>query len=282
MALLSFGIARGAAPSYSALDIVNATNFTPGPFAPNSILALFGANLAPPDTTAQLTSSDIVNDTLPANLAGTEVFVGYSPGSGGPSQPAPLYYVGSDQNGSGQVNFILPAGLCPSLPCSVAVRLTTNSNSGPIVNIDVVAAVPALFPLPNYPGFVIATNGDSDNLITPDSPAHAGDIAVLYMTGLGKTVTDPEPGQLPNYTSPLADLANLKITLGSVSIDPTTLCPAANGAFAPCIQYAGLAPLEAALYQINLTIPPGIAANPAIQVWMGAASSPAGMYLAVQ
>jgi uncharacterized protein (TIGR03437 family) len=281
LALLCLGTARGAAPSYSAAGIVNATNFTPGPFAPNSVLALFGSNLA--TSTYILTGADIQNDMLPTNLVGTQVFVGASSGTGGPSQPASLYYVGAnDDNGQGQVNFILPANLCPTLPCSVAVRLTSNSNSGPIVNVDMVAAVPALFPYLNYPGFATATHGDSYDEITPDSPAHVGDIAVLYVTGLGKTVVDPAPGELPNYTSLLADVGDLKITLGGVTIVPATTCPSQNGPPAPCIQYAGLTPLEAALYQINLTLPAGIGTNPVIQVWLGGQSSPAGVQLAVQ
>lgn len=283
LALLCFGIARGAAPSYSAVSIVNATDFTPGPFAPNSILALFGSNLA--TSTYGITGADIQNNdgSLPTNLAGTQVFVGASAGSGGPSEPAPLYYVGAnDDNGQGQVNFILPGNLCPTLPCSVAVRLTSNSNSGPTVTIQMVAAAPALFPLPNYPGFVIATHGDSASLITPDSPAHVGDIAVLYVTGLGKAVYDFAPGELTPTPEWLADLADLQITLGGVTIVPTTICPSQTGPPGPCIQYAGLTPLEAALYQINVTLPAGIGTNPVIQVSLGSQSSPAGVQLAVQ
>ncbi len=283
LAFLCFGIARGAAPSYSAAGIVNATNFTSGPFAPNSILALFGSNLA--TSTYGITGADIQNHngSLPTNLVGTQVFVGSSVGSGGPSTPAPLFYVSANNSqGYGQVNFILPANICSSLPCSVAVRLASNSNSGPTVTIDMVSAAPALFPNPSYPGFLIATHGDSFAVITPDSPAHVGDIAVLYVTGLGKTVVDPAPGELPNYTSLLADLANLKITLGGVAIVPTTICPSQTGPPAPCIQYAGLTPLQAALYQINLTLPAGIGTNPVIQVSLDGQSSPAGVQLAVQ
>lgn len=283
LAFLCLGIARGAAPSYSPLGIVNASNYAPGPFAPNSVLALFGSNLA--TETHTLAADDIQNDMLPTQFVGvgTQVFVGSSVGTGGPSQPAPLYYVGAnDDNGQGQVNFILPANICASLPCSVAVRLTSNSNSGPIVTIEMVAAAPALFTYLNYPGFAIATHGDSSAVITPDSPAHIGDIAVLYVTGLGKTVVDPAPGDLPNYTSLLADVANLKITLGGVTIVPTTICPSQTGPPAPCIQYAGLTPTAAALYQINLTLPAGIGTNPAIQVSLDGQSSPAGVQLAVQ
>ncbi len=285
LAFLCLGIARGAAPSYSAAGIVNAPNYTPGPFAPNSALALFGSNLA--TSNYGITGADIQNNngslSLPTNLVGTQVFVGSSVGSGGPSHAAPLFYVSANNSqGYGQVNFILPANICASLPCSVVVRLSTNSNSGPEVTIDMVSAAPARFTYLNYPGFAIATHGDSASVITPDSPAHVGEIAVLYVTGLGKTVVDPAPGELPNYTSLLADLASLKITLGGVVIVPATTCPSLTGPPAPCIQYAGLTPLQAALYQINLTLPAGIGTNPAIQVSLDGQSSPSGVQLAVQ
>jgi uncharacterized protein (TIGR03437 family) len=278
-------MAWGAAPSYSAAGIVNAANFTAGPFAPNSVLALFGSNLA--TDTYGITGADIVNNMLPTNLVGTQVFVGSSAGSGGPGTPAPLYYVSANNSqGYGQINFVLPGDICASLPCKVVVRVSSNSNSGPAVSIDVAGAAPALFPLPNYPGFVIATHGDSYSEITPDSPAHVGDIAVLYLIGLGKTVVDPLPGELPNYTSLIADLADLRITLGGLTIDPTTVCPSPNGVpdILPgrCIEYAGLTPLQAGLYQINLVLPPGIGSNPQIQVSIGDQSSPAGVQLAVQ
>ena len=43
MAVLFGGTVWGAAPSYVAAGIVNAANYAPGPFAPNSVL-LFEAD----------------------------------------------------------------------------------------------------------------------------------------------------------------------------------------------------------------------------------------------
>src|SRR5258706_12639641 len=40
------GTAWANIPSYSAAGIVNASNYAPGPFAPNSIVSIFGTNLA--------------------------------------------------------------------------------------------------------------------------------------------------------------------------------------------------------------------------------------------
>lgn len=268
LAVLSLGIARGAAPSYSAAGIVNASNFTPGPFAPNSILALFGTGLA--TSTYGITGADIKDNQLPTVLSGTRVYVG--------DNPAPLFFV-SD----GQVNLVLSGTVCyPAPPCTVVVYAASNSNRGPDVAVNVVAAAPALFTPLNYAGYATATHGDSANLITPDSPAHTGDIAVIYATGLGRTQADPAPGELPNNTSPLSNLAALRITLGGLAIDASTACTDQGGKSSPCIQYAGLTPLQAGLYQINLTLPAGIGTNPEIRVYVGDQGSAAGVKLAVQ
>jgi len=45
-ALLLANTAWGQAPVYSAVAIVNAPNYAPGPFAPNSIVTIFGSALS--------------------------------------------------------------------------------------------------------------------------------------------------------------------------------------------------------------------------------------------
>ena len=45
--------------------------------------------------------------------------------------------------------------------------------------------------------------------------------------------------------------------------------------------YAGIAPENAGLYQINLTLPMSVGANPQIQLVMGQASSISGVHLPV-
>ena len=44
--MLAAGTAWAQAPTYSAAGIVNAWDYSPGPFAPNSVLSLFGTNLS--------------------------------------------------------------------------------------------------------------------------------------------------------------------------------------------------------------------------------------------
>lgn len=253
VALLFLGSAWGAVPSYSAASIVNAANSAPGPFAPNSILTIYGSGLA--RSTQGITGSDVQGGFLPTELNSTQVFVGDA--SGG--TPAPLFYV-SD----GQVNFVLPGTVGPD---PVVIRVVREGQYGPAVTLTLAPAAPALFT--TAAGYALASRADY-SLISPDNPAHAGDIVVLWTTGLGKTAHNPQPGELPNYTSQLLDLTALQVTIGGVPVDPAR------------IQYAGLTPLSAALYQINLVLPATVPSDPEIRVTVSGQTSPAGVKLAVR
>jgi uncharacterized protein (TIGR03437 family) len=102
-------------------------------------------------------------------------------------------------------------------------------------------------------GYAIATSADG-KLLTADAPAHPRDVIVIYLTGLGRTLINPAPGEVPKYASQIVALASLKVTIGPVKLDP--------GA----IKYVGLTPGSSGLYQINLVAPDGAGNDPEIQV----------------
>ncbi len=252
LAFLFAGIARGQAPSYSAASIVSTAGYSAGPFAPNSMVTIFGTALSP--SAQSITPADIQNNSgLPTNMNSTTVYID--------SQPAPLFYV-SD----GQINFVLPGTVGPAPPVLVVVR---EGLRGPAVTLPLAPAAPFLFLLPSAPAYIIASRPDY-SAITPDAPAHAGDTVVIWATGLGKVQHNPAPGELPNYTSPLADMTALQVTIGGTPLDPAR------------ILYAGLTPLSAALYQINLVLPATLPNDPEIRVFVGGQPSQAGLKLAVQ
>jgi uncharacterized protein (TIGR03437 family) len=238
------------APVYTAASIVNAADNLSGALAPNTIATIYGANLA--YSTIGLTASDVRNGVLPFVLGSseTEVFVG--------DYPADLYYVSPTQ-----INFLVPPNLLP-LPRSVWVVI--DGLRGPIIPLTILPAAPALFQLD--PQNVVATNLKGD-VLTSTTPAHPGDIVVLYATGLGATVPDSIYGQLPTAAASLAPGANLQVLLDGDAVDPSA------------ILYAGIAPGNAGLYQINLALPASTATNPQIQLMMGAASSIGGVHLPV-
>jgi uncharacterized protein (TIGR03437 family) len=250
LAILFVGIARGAAPSYSAAGIVNAGSFAPGPFAPNSIVTIFGSGLA--GATQGLTSADIHDDHLPTELANTQVLVF--------GTPVPLFYV-SDA----QVNFLMPGNQSKG---PAEIRVVRPGQVGPVATVTVVDAAPALFTAPQ--GYVIAAHGNDLSLITPDAPARAGEIIVIYAAGLGKTERNPGVGELPGYISYLLNWKSAKVMLNGVAIDPDRLL------------YAGLTPASAGLYQINLQLPASVPGNPELRVAIGDQLSQAGVKLPLQ
>jgi uncharacterized protein (TIGR03437 family) len=234
--------------------MVNASNYTPGPFAPNSIVSIFGSGLA---WSAQgLTAGDIINNTLPTALNGTQVLVGVGEGGG---YPAPVLYV-SD----GQVNFLVPSN---QLDGDVKIRVVREGVTGPEITVTLVDAVPALFQ--TAAGYAIAAHLDN-SLIAPGSPAQAGETIVVYASGLGMTLPNPTPGVIPLSAAVIQRLSDLKVYLSGTAVDPAS------------ILYAGLTPGSAGLYQIDLVLPGSLGTDPEIRVAIADQSSPAGLKLAVQ
>jgi len=249
LAILFVEIARGAAPSYSAAGIVKAGSFAPGPFAPNSIVTIFGTGLA--RSTQGITPADIVDHHLPTELNGTQVRLsGFA--------QVPLFYV-SD----GQVNFLMPANI---LNGAVDLRVVRNGEAGPAVTVTVVDAAPALFATLDQ--FAIVTHADG-SLIVPATPARAGEVIVIYAAGLGKTERIPLDGELPAYISYLLNWKSAKVLLNGVAVDADRL------------SYAGLTPASAGLYQINVQLPDTVPADPELRVSIGDQLSQAGLKLLV-
>jgi len=249
LAALAAGAAWGQAPAYSAANIVNASDYSPGPFAPNSVLGIFGANLS--WSTRALMSGDIAGNTLPTQLDSVEVYVD--------NWPAPLLYVSATQ-----INFIVPGN---EISGGITVRVVREGVSGPEVTVTLVDAAPALFDLGT--GYTIAAHADGSP-ITADSPAHAGDTIVVYATGLGRTQPNPSPGVIPQTAAEILGQASLVVCLDGAPLDWFR------------IKYAGVTPFSVGLYQINIELPPTLGTDPEIRVAMGAENSLAGLKIFVR
>jgi len=250
LAILLCSIAKGQAPSYSAAGIVNSSNWSAGPFAPNSVLALFGTNLS--YATDPVTAQEQPGFPLPTSLGGVSVYVS--------DTLAPLLFVSATQ-----INFLVPMNL---LPGTKPVRVVRQGTTGPEAPIAVIAAAPALF---SVSGYALAADWNAANaLVTPDAPAHPGDIVILYATGLGKPVPSPGVPDVPTTANPILALPDLKVTLAGVPLDPSF------------IKYAGVTPYWAGLYQLNLLLPDKLPNDPEIIVSIANQSSSAGLKLAVR
>ena len=250
MAVLVINAVWGQAPAYTAAAIVNASDFTPGPFAPNSVLSIFGTNLS--WDTHTLASSDIAATTLPTQLANVSVYVD--------NWPAPLLFVSPSQ-----INFIVPGN---EISGDITVRVVREGVTGPEVTIALVDAAPTLFPTGN--GYIIAAHGADGSLITPASPATGGETIVVYATGMGRTEPNPSPGAIPQTAATIVDYSSLNVYLDGVAL-PWYL-----------IKYAGVTPFSAGLYQINIELPNPVDTNPRITVTIGTQSSLSGLQVAAQ
>ena len=237
--------ARAQAPSYTAADFVNASDYAPGPFAPNSVVSLFGSNLSFNTATGQIPFS--------TSLGGAEVWVS--------STAAPLLYVSP-----GQINFLIPSNLSAG---TVSVQVYRQGTVGPSVAITVVNAAPA--PFVGVQNFALAEDWNQNYaLVNSANPAHPGDTIVLYLTGLGHTLPNPDPGTALSTAAPIANPTELSLLLNGAAINSTL------------ILYAGLTPNFPGLYQINFMLPMNTATNPQITISMAGQTSPAGVLLAVR
>jgi uncharacterized protein (TIGR03437 family) len=257
LAALAGRIASGQAPTYSSDSIVNGANYAPGPFAPNSIISIFGENLA--FVTAPMPANSGV---IPLQLGGVEVNIN--------GLWSPLIYVSPTQ-----INLLLPGYLAPGTATLVVNRQGTY---GPSAAISLVPVAPQLFITSD--GFVIAQHADYSQ-ITSDAPAQPGEIIIVYAIGLGPVLSlaSSAAGAAVLPQSPAPTDTDLQVLLNGSAVASW-----ANGGNQGTsqIQYAGVTPGSAAVYQINLVLPTDLPANPEIQVSAGGQMSTAGVVLPTQ
>jgi uncharacterized protein (TIGR03437 family) len=256
-------------PNYTLASVVNGASFQAS-LAPNTIVSLFGTNLS--WNTVALQESDLTNGQMPTMLGGVQVFVA--------TYPARLYYVSPTQ-----VNLLIPSYLRPG---PMNFWLARDGASGPVVQITVNAAAPALFQAPA--GVAVATHADG-SLITAAAPASAGEVVILYATGLGwvypagldwtyATASGWTPqagvacpsdgvqdGVLPVAAQWICNMEQFSVWVAGTPID------------SGLILYAGVTPGYAGLYQVNVRMPDKFTPDPEIRVALGASVSAAGILL---
>jgi len=202
--------------------VVHAASFTPnGALAPGSIVSVFGANLAATSATAS-------SLPLPKTLGGASLQVG--------DYEVPLFY-----SSGGQINAQLPYELQPNSRPQLIVKgadFVTVPET-----ITVAAARPGIFTTTQDgkgQGVIMDT---ANRLVDAANPAKAGDVVVVYCTGLGAT----NPAVRSGEAAPASPLAHV--------VTPVTVTIGGQPA---AVQYAGLTPGFVGLYQVNVQIPSGV------------------------
>lgn len=221
--------------------IVNGASFAKGqPVSPGSLVSIFGTGLV-----SKVASADTI--PLSTSLSGVTVTFADLP-------PAPLLSVIPGAAGSDdQINAQVPWDIGSGTGVVNVMVTTANGTSAPVaVNFA-----------PSMPGIFIAALGGqlnavavnfSDNslawpqgLVSSSHPAKAGDVLVIYATGLGAVDHPPVEGGIP---SQLANtIAPPKVLFGGVAGE---------------VLFSGLSPQFVGVNQLNVQVPTGVKAGNAV------------------
>lgn len=205
-------------PTVPPGSVVNGASFTPSaPVAPGSIASVFGLGLAVVDQ----------DGLLVRTFGGTQVrFAGVA---------APLYAVHDNQ-----INVQVPTALTGTSSATLEVF---SPNGSETTTVSVAAVAPGIFSFSSDgkgPGAILHPDFSP---VTAANPAVAGEVVLIYLTGLGPTNPPVSEGQL----APVATATTpVSVTIGGKQ----------TGA-----DYAGTAPGFAGLYQINAAVPSGLASG---------------------
>jgi uncharacterized protein (TIGR03437 family) len=210
--------------------------------APGEFITIYGSNLrtgAPASPTSA---------PYPDSLAGTQVTLA--------GLVLPLAY-----SGTGQINAIVPYDLPPNTIQQIVVQSGAALSQPEMVTIG--AAKPSVFTQDQSgsgPGAILVQKAGTSvsTLVTASNPASAGDALLIFCTGLG-TVSPTVAAGASTPAAPLSKTDN-QVTVKVGGQNATVL-------------FAGLAPGFVGLYQVNVTVPAGIAAASNVPLIMTAAET---------
>ncbi len=215
--------------NFPGLTALNGANFVPNqPLAPGVIASIFGfANQFG-------TATQAASAPLPKQLANIQVLLN--------NEPAPLYYVGTNQ-----INFIVPND-APTT--GTADLLVMRTDTGQILGdypVQMNVASPAIFTLGTTAGVgqVAAINQDG-TINGPTHPAINNSVVAFYATGEGFVPGAPPDGVAA--TGAVSAPQHINVIIGSVGFVPD-----AN------VLYSGLAPGLPGVWQVNVMIPNNVA-----------------------
>ena len=242
---------NATAPAIFSGGIVSAASFaSSAPLAPGAFASIFGKHLGNSSVLASALP-------LPTDLAGAQAVVA--------GELAPVDYA-SD----GQLNVLLPFDLPANSTQQIIVQQgTAYSLPQPLT---IAATGPAVFTRDQSghgPGAIVVVKPDGTQFPADAThPASTGDSLVIYCAGLGTV----DPAVAIGAAAPTLPLAKVA----------TPITATIGGQPAP-VSFAGLTPTYAGLYQVNVTVPPGITPGPSVPVVLtGAGLSSPPVTVAIQ
>ncbi len=254
-AFIALGTATGAYPLYSLtlglatqtysgsgvylnpLGVVSSANFAPitNPIAPNEFISLFGTGMAGGTVEAK-------SLPLPTTLGNVQVTVN--------GIAAPLDYVSPTM-----ITALVPSSISPLNNVLYAtVQVSNNGALSNPVTVYTSNTAPGVFAQPVGIGPAAAQHADY-SAVSSSSPAKIGETIVIYAGGLGAVTPAVAPDGGPALSSPPYNTVDAATIHVDFSLVPATT-----------IDFAGLTPTAAGLYQINVPIPAGTASNVFVNV----------------
>jgi len=245
--------------------ILNAASFTT-PVAPGSLLSIFGTNLA---------TSLVSADSIPLSTSLGGVTVTFAQGSNTYTSPLLFVFQGdANQNTPSQINAQLPWEIVPGGP-AVSVTVTSNGATSAPASVPVGSVGPGIF---SSSGLAIATD-NADGVLAwapgavPGVTTHAvkaGDVLIIYATGLGPIDTPIANGTAPAYVDNV---------LHTNTVTPTVLV----GGVPAQLVYSVLSPQFVGVNQMAIIIPNGAPTGDkvALQIQQNGQTSPDSTTIAV-
>ena len=218
--------------------VVNAASYaSQAPLAPGTLISVFGSKLAQNEAATTL--------PLPMDLGGSSLVIA--------GLEAPLLY-----SSGGQVNAMIPYGV--QVNARQQMVIARGSSLSVAQGLTIAAASPGVFSTDGsgkgQGNIYVAQPDSTQTLADAGHPATAGDNIVIYCTGLGEvtpSLTAGAPAPVDHLTS---------------TVNPVTVT---IGGVAAQVQFAGLAPGFAGLYQVNAMVPNGVTPGPAVVLSLAAA-----------
>jgi uncharacterized protein (TIGR03118 family) len=222
------GILGSISANPNLVSALNAAQVTGG-IAPNTYITIKGNNLAATKRSWAVADFGTTGKALPTSLDGVSVTLN--------GEPAYLIYISPVQ-----INLLTPTDM-PSTG-QIAVQVTNGTLTSSTIGATPQAVAPSFF-LWDTASHIAATHADYSYIGTatstpPGTPAKPGETIVLWANGFGPTNPAAVNGQVLSGAAPMVQM-------------PTIQFSSLNGTVA----FAGLT--GTGLYQINVTIPSGVA-----------------------
>jgi uncharacterized protein (TIGR03437 family) len=228
--------AGGTAPAITSGGIVGAGSSLAANVCPGAPITIYGSGFG----AAEFVASSV---PLPTILGGVRVLVN--------GATAPLFYVGPKQ-----INIQLPVDIQAGTAQAVVEVNGTRSAS---VSFTVAALGPGIIQFALDGKLRAVTVNEDGRVNTPSTPAGAGSIVTVYLTGAGPVKAGQplvsgsgSPMELRWIASPYA------VTVGGLSA---------------AVDYIGLTPGGVGLYQMNLHVPELPPGDHAVSLTVGSATS---------